>query len=128
MALAEPFTDDPTAVSSRWRPLSDAEALIVPQKLTDAALILAAQVPGLVARVAAGEVSPALVKQVQAEMVLRVLKNPDGKRQEAIDDYSWTRDSALSAGALYVTAAEVTLLSPATELRVGTIRLGAGLA
>jgi hypothetical protein len=49
---------------------------------------------------------------VCSAMVLRVLRNPDGKRSEQIDDYSYTIDSARSAGELYLTAAELDTLRP----------------
>ena len=45
-------------------------------------------------------------------MVLRVLRNPNGVRQESIDDYTWIRDNAVSAGLLYVADDEVENLSP----------------
>ncbi|MFD5916179.1 hypothetical protein ACFVYP_07035 [Kitasatospora sp. NPDC058201] len=45
-------------------------------------------------------------------MVLRVLRNPDGKRSEQIDDYSYTVDSARSAGELYLTEHEIETLTP----------------
>lgn len=51
-------------------------------------------------------------KAVCCAMVLRVLRNPDGKRSESIDDYSYTIDSALSAGELYMTAKEIDTLRP----------------
>jgi hypothetical protein len=50
------------------------------------------------------------VRMVIANAVIRVLKNPDGKRQESIDDYSWTRDRVLSAGVLYLTDDEWRIL------------------
>ena len=52
------------------------------------------------------------VVRVLSSAVIRVLKNPDGKRQESIDDYSWTRDNAVSAGVLYFTDAELNDLAP----------------
>lgn len=44
---------------------------------------------------------------VCCEMVLRVLRNPDGKRSETVDDYSYTIDSTRSAGELYITENEM---------------------
>ena len=49
---------------------------------------------------------------VCAEMVARVLRNPNGLRSETIDDYSYTVDSALSAGELYMTENEEASLRP----------------
>lgn len=49
---------------------------------------------------------------VCSAMVLRVLLNPEGKRSETIDDYSYTIDSARSAGELYLTEYELDTLRP----------------
>jgi hypothetical protein len=110
--IVSPFTSDPAEVSSRWRTLTAAEQTVATRLLDDAAAILLARVSTIPARVAAGTLNAALVKRVQAAMVQRVLSNPDGKRQESIDDYAWTRDNALSAGMLYATADEIAELLP----------------
>ncbi|MEU5091717.1 hypothetical protein [Streptomyces sp. NPDC021356] len=52
--------------------------------------------------------------KVCCSMVLRVLSNPDGKRQESIDDYSYTVDSSRSTGELYLSEAEAAELRPWT--------------
>ena len=69
-----------------------------------------------------GSLAADSVIDVVAAMALRVLGNPQGKRQEAIDDYSWTRDSAVSAGLLYVTAQELASLAPPGG-RTNSVRL-----
>lgn len=51
-------------------------------------------------------------KKVCCAMVLRVLNNPDGKRQESIDDYSYTIDSSRSRGEVYLSDDEVEELRP----------------
>ncbi|MEU7384017.1 Gp19/Gp15/Gp42 family protein [Streptomyces sp. NPDC042207] len=45
-------------------------------------------------------------------MVLRVLQNPQGLRQESIDDYQVTYDAARSAGELYISDTEAEMLRP----------------
>lgn len=52
------------------------------------------------------------VIRVLATAVLRVMKNPDGKVREAIDDYSWARDEATASGALYFSDDELDSLVP----------------
>lgn len=99
-------------LEARWRPLTAAEATVAASLLEDAWQILLARVPLMQSRMDATTLDPALVVAVESAMVLRVLRNPDGKRQESIDDYSWTRDNAVSAGLLYVTDDEAVLLSP----------------
>jgi hypothetical protein len=54
-------------------------------------------------------------KSVCCAMVMRVLQNPEGKRSETIDDYSYTIDSARSAGELYMTENEVDSLTPVSR-------------
>ncbi|MGW5126685.1 hypothetical protein ACWEQ7_22045 [Streptomyces sp. NPDC004069] len=51
-------------------------------------------------------------KAVCRAMVLRVLQNPQGLRQESIDDYQVTYDAARSAGELYISDAEAEMLRP----------------
>lgn len=64
------------------------------------------------------------VVDVVTAMALRVLGNPQGKRQESVDDYSYTRDSAVSAGLLYVTDDELNMLKvPGAARRTRSVRL-----
>lgn len=65
-------------------------------------------------RLTAGSLLATDVVDVVVAMAMRVLGNPQGKRQESIDDYSYTRDSAVSAGTLYVTDAELASLADIT--------------
>jgi len=51
-------------------------------------------------------------KKVACAMVLRVLTNPNGKRQESIDDYSYTVDSSRSRGEVYLSEDEEDELRP----------------
>ncbi|WP_020141137.1 hypothetical protein [Streptomyces sp. 351MFTsu5.1] len=44
--------------------------------------------------------------KVCCAMVLRKLDNPNGKRQESIDDYSYTIDSSRSRGEIYLSEEE----------------------
>lgn len=76
----------------------------------------------IAARLTAATLDEADVIDVVTSMALRVLGNPQGKRQEAIDDYSWTRDSAVSAGLLYVTSDELASLA-APGGRTNSVRL-----
>lgn len=103
----------PQDVEARWRPLSTQEYENADTFLEDAWRLIKRRIPDVEARMAdaaTGTDFTADVVQVQAQAVLRVMKNPDGKRSESIDDYSWTRDRAVSAGLLYITDDEWTLL------------------
>lgn len=108
---------NPAAVvdlEARWRPLTGQERTNAQTFLVDAWAYLTAELPTLDQRLTDGEVSDELVTAAVCAMVLRVLRNPDGKRQESIDDYAWTRDQAVSAGLLYATSDELARLSGGT--------------
>lgn len=75
-------------------------------------------------RLTAGGLASDDVVDVVVAMAMRVLGNPQGKRQESIDDYSYTRDSAVAAGTLYVTDAELaSLAAPGDGARRHSVRL-----
>lgn len=83
-------------------------------KLDDAYIQIIAAVPSVVARLATipiDDVFKALVVQVQCAAVMRFLNNPDGKYQEAVDDYSFSRDKAVATGEIYISESELALLS-----------------
>lgn len=110
-------------VEARWRPLSATELVMCAALLEDASAMIRAQFPN------AMFLDVALTRLACVNMVLRVLKNPDGARSETIGPYTQTFGSQM-AGALMVTAAETALLTPpsvSTSRPAGSIRLRAGL-
>ena len=106
-----------TDVEARWRPLTESESIVATARLADVLRRIKSRITDLDDRAAADADFAADVVQVQVDAVLRLLKNPDGKRAESIDDYSWTRDRALSDGALRITEEEWALLGVATPRR-----------
>ncbi len=121
-------TDD---VANRWRPLSPAEAVVATARISDAEDELQYQLS------LRGMTQPLTdarwvrrYKRTVSDMVRRYLLNPEAWLSESvqIDDYMKTRrrDSAVSAGLLYVTDEEVDTLLPKPRRRRGafTIRLG----
>jgi hypothetical protein len=98
-------------VEARWRPLSAQETTNAETFLDDAWLMLRRHFTrlgvDLETEIAADDDLSADVVRVEVAAVLRVMKNPDGKRSESIDDYAWTRDQAVSAGLLYFTDDEL---------------------
>lgn len=99
-------------IAGMWRPLSAAEYVVATNWIVRASAMVRFNVPGLDARIVADPNLGVLAKGVVVDMVLRVLKNPDGKLEESIDDYRYRRDSATSSGALYLSAAEQSSLVP----------------
>ena len=112
-------------LESRFRPLADAEKGVAASLLSDAWAVLLTAVPSLEQRRADGSVSVDLVIYVVSAMVLRVLRNPEGIRQWSVDDASFTRDQALSAGGLYVSPEEVGLLAGSPVGPVGHVSFSA---
>lgn len=84
---------------------STAEEDLAGVLLDDVEEMIVARIPDLIAQTAAEPptISVATVTRVEAWVVVRFLKNPDGKFQESIDDYSFTRDRAVSSGMLGLT-------------------------
>lgn len=106
----------PQNVADRWRPLSAQEETNAGVFLGDAWTMLKRQLKSLGVDIEAEMASDvdviAEVVRVQCAAVIRVMKNPDGKRREALDDYSWERDAAQASGLLYFTDDEIGALIP----------------
>ncbi|CAN5808423.1 hypothetical protein BH24ACT15_BH24ACT15_37550 [soil metagenome] len=121
--MANPATV--TDIENRWRPLSANETIVATTLLADAWTLLTATDMTIDTRLSAvpPTLSANLVIPVLCSMVLRVLKNPDGKAQESIEDYSYTRDRAIAGGALYVDDSELARLTTAVDSGAFTIRL-----
>lgn len=97
-------------LADRWRPLSSAEQINGATFLADAWGMALTRRASLDTDVTTDSVLRQEMIRVQCAAVLRVMRNPDGKRTESIDDYSWTRDQAVSAGLLYFTDDEWTAI------------------
>ena len=121
-----------TDVAAEWGPLSDAQKLRAARLLERVSALIRAHPygAGLDARIAGDEDLAVIVAGVAVEAVLRVLRNPDGKVQESIDDYSYRRSDTVADGELYLTDRELAQLAPRQPPAAGgggafTIRPGA---
>jgi len=113
--MGNPATvDDLTGRS--LRPLSDTQQQVGGTLLDDAWNIILLKVPGSDERVIDDAAFRALVVSIECSMVLRVLANPDGKKSEQVDDYSFQLDASRAAGALYLSPDEAALLSTSTGI------------
>lgn len=75
--------------------------------------IVLARLPSLPGRIVpAGPLSAEVVAAVVANAVIRKVKNPDGKQNERIDDYSYGLTADAARGELFLTDDEWALLSP----------------
>lgn len=84
------------------RPLTSEERELAVTLLDDVEAMLRARIPDLDERVEVNENYRALVVMVEANAVLRVLKNPEGYRQESEGNYSYSLNVAAAAGYLLV--------------------------
>ncbi|MFL1441823.1 Gp19/Gp15/Gp42 family protein [Nocardiopsis protaetiae] len=91
------------------RPLTDEEEGMAETLLGDVEAILRSRIPDLDER-AENPDYLALVVQVEANAVLRVIRNPDGFRQETDGNYSYTVSAAVASGHLFVMDSEWALL------------------
>lgn len=97
-----------------WRPLTGPEMMAADRLLTFAWAIIKTRFPDIETRLAAvvDPLDVELVRGVEVAMVLRSMRNPDGKRREQVDDYSYERDASVADGSLYLSEAEADLLAP----------------
>lgn len=116
-----------TDVERRWRPMSDQELLNAKAFLTDAWWLLTTRLPALETAMLSSDplvfVSADNVRRVVTNMVLRMLRNPEGFVTESIDDYSYRRATAIASGALSILPDELVELTPGGRRRVRSIRL-----
>jgi hypothetical protein len=121
-------------VVSQFGELTAAQEGITSFLLRAASSMVRHSFPYVDAHVATGRLSADLVALAVSNMVLRVLRNPNGLRGETVGPFSRTYDTTVAAGLLAISATEEGLLTPgpvtsATSTGgVGTIRVRAGLA
>lgn len=98
------------------------EAHQVQAWIDDVGAMILARLPTIEARIASGELRSEVVSAVVSNAVIRKVKNPDGKQNERIDDYSYGLTADAARGELFLTDEEWDLLSPSTETGAFTIR------
>lgn len=115
----------PADVEARLgRPLYEAETVIVDARLGDAELILRSKIPALDDNVAASATYEQAVVMVESDMVIRLIKNPDGFMQESKADYSYMRATGFASGRLEVLPEEWDILGVKSSFGVVMPYLG----
>lgn len=105
------------------RPItSSAEIAQVTAWLTDVEALIKVRIPDLDQRVVTGQIDESIVSLVEAQVVVRKVKNPDGKQNERIDDYSYGLNTDAARGDLFLTDEEWALLLPVSATGAFTIR------
>lgn len=90
--------------------------------LTDVEALIRVRIPDLDQRVLLGQIAQSIVSMVEAQAVVRKVKNPDGKQNERIDDYSYGLTTDSARGDLFLTDDEWALLLPVSVGGAFTIR------
>lgn len=107
------------------RPITEpAEVAQVNAWLGDVESLILARVPNLVELVDDGRPTAATVAMIEANAVIRKVKNPDGKQNERIDDYSYGLNADAARGDLFLTDAEWALLLPVSASGAFSTRPG----
>lgn len=101
----------PSDVSDRLgRPLSTDEATQVAALLGDVEVLIKSRIPDLDDQVDAEDISEALVVMIEANSVVRLLRNPNGYTSETDGEYSYQINWRLASGSLSITDDEWALL------------------
>lgn len=101
---------DADDVSVRWGRTLTTETELVERRLEDAERLILKRIPDLVAQIAAGDIDVEDVKQVEAEAVLRLVRNPDGYISETDGDYTYQLSQSSASGKLRIEPDEWELL------------------
>lgn len=90
-------------VAARWgQTPSDADAALIAIRLADAERMILRRIPDLHDLVRKGEIATEDVVQVEADAVLRLIRNPEGFISETDGDYSYQMSKELAAGRLTI--------------------------
>jgi hypothetical protein len=92
------------------RTLDTDEQRVVTTRLDDAERMIRRRITDLDAQIVAGTIDQDDVIQVEADMVLRLIRNPDGYSSETDGNYSYTISSQVASGVLEVLPDEWALL------------------
>ncbi|MEB3031081.1 Gp19/Gp15/Gp42 family protein [[Mycobacterium] nativiensis] len=92
------------------RELDDAETALVERRLEQVERMILRRVPDLAGQIADGTIDQADVVDIEAEAVLRVVRNPDCVFMESDGSYTYTKSAEAADGSLRITAEEWKLL------------------
>jgi hypothetical protein len=120
--LAYAQTDDVEVRLGRGE-LSPEETALVATRLGDVERMILKRIPDLAAKITAGDIDVEDVIYVEAEVVLRVVRNPDGYTQETDGNYTYIMSGEAASAKLKILPEEWSMLGLApTGARVFVIR------
>lgn len=82
------------------RDLDDSEIRLVQTRLEDVELLIKSRVSDLDSKVASGEIDLDLVVMIEAEAILRLIRNPEGYTSETDGNYSYQISKDVASGRL----------------------------
>lgn len=98
-------------VAVRWaRTLTDEETALVNARLEDVERMIKRRITDLAARISAGTVLQEDVVQVEADAVLRLVRNPEGYLSETDGNYTYMLQQGTASGTLTILPEEWDLL------------------
>lgn len=93
-----------TDVTALWgRDASPEEIVLINLRLAQVERMIIRRIPDLVAQVTAATISIEDVVQVEADAVLRLVRNPDGYLSETDGNYTYMLQAGSTPGALFLT-------------------------
>lgn len=92
------------------RTLDPSETQIATTRLGDAELIIRSRVRDLDVLVTSGTLDRGLVVMVEADALLRLIRNPDGYTTETDGNYTYSIDASVASGRLQILDSEWALL------------------
>lgn len=102
--------------------ITDDQIEYIERKLTSAELVVKAVAGDIGARIGSGATSFEAVKLVLCNMVIRLLRNPEGVRTQTVGPFSVSLDSGASSAQLVITREDRQLLGLKARSR-GTVTL-----
>lgn len=102
--------------------ITDDQIEYIERKLTSAELVVKAVAGDIGARIGSGATSFEAVKLVLCNMVIRLLRNPEGVRTQTVGPFSVSLDQASSSAQLVITREDRQLLGLKARSR-GTVTL-----
>lgn len=98
-------------VEVRWaRTPTDEEAALIEVRLDDVERMIKRRIPDLDAQVTAGTIAEDDLIQVEADTVLRLVRNPEGYTSETDGNYTYMLQSGLTSGRLDILPEEWVIL------------------
>lgn len=98
-------------VELAWnKPVSDEQADYVDYLIDKAERLVRDKVPSLSLRITAGKLTAQTVGDVVVDMVVRLLRNPEGLSSESAGDYSYQRNATTGEGRIFIRPDELARL------------------